>query len=65
MATIHIFNTPVNVRKTRVLDYYLNIRDGNGNFVKGMRFEGYSEHAFYDELKEFKEFYPKDYQFET
>lgn len=58
MATIIKFETPVDVNKTQMLDYYVNVYSAENQFVVGIRYKGYSGHAFCDELKGLESIYP-------
>lgn len=59
MTTIIRFDRPVNVNKTEMLDYYLNIYGPDNQFIEGYRYKGYSGNAFMDEIKSLYHRYPK------
>jgi hypothetical protein len=59
MAKVHSFTSPVDVNKSEMLDYYVNIFGPDKEFIVGYRYKGYSGNAFMDSLKELRIRYPK------
>ena len=59
MPKVHTFTSPVNVNKSEMLDYYVNIYGPNETFITAYRFKGYSGNAFMDEIKSLRYKYPK------
>jgi hypothetical protein len=50
MAKIHYFNTPVDLAKESIGNYYANLYK-DGKFVEGRHYEMYSGNAMMDEVK--------------
>lgn len=59
MAKVIRFDSPVDVNKTQMLDYYANVYGPNEQFVAGYRYQGYSGNAFADSLKDLHSTYPE------
>jgi hypothetical protein len=55
MAQIHKFNSPVDISKESIGNYYVNLYDfETGEFVEGRHYEMYSGNAMMDEVKDLK-----------
>ncbi len=59
MAKIFTFTSPVDVSKTEMLDYYVNIFGPNKTFITAYRYKGYSGNEFMDSLKDLYKQYPE------
>jgi len=56
MAKIHRFNTPVDLTKESIGNYYANLYDAKtGEFVEGRHYEMYSGNAMMDEAKDLRQ----------
>jgi hypothetical protein len=54
MAKIHRFDTPVDITKESIGNYYANLYK-DGKFVEGRHYEMYSGNAMMDEAKDLRQ----------
>ena len=55
MAQIHKFNSPVDLNKESIGNYYVNLYDSEtGEFVEGRHYEMFSGNMIMDEVKHLK-----------
>lgn len=55
MAQIHKFNSPVDLSKESIGNYYVNLYDSEtGEFVEGRHYEMFSGNMIMDEVKQLK-----------
>ena len=54
MAKIHIFNTPLDVDKETMGNYFVNIYDSTGEFVESRHYEWFTGTEMMDEIKDLK-----------
>ena len=55
MAKIHKFNSPVDLSKESIGNYYVNLYDSEtGEFVEGRHYEMFSGNIMMDEVKHLK-----------
>lgn len=55
MAQIHKFNSPVDLSKESIGNYYVNLYDSEtGEFVEGRHYEMFSGNMIMDEVKHLK-----------
>jgi hypothetical protein len=59
MAKVYSFTSPVDVNKSEMLDYYVNIFGPDKEFIIAYRYKGYSGNAFMDSIKDLRIQYPK------
>lgn len=60
MAHIYSFTSPVDVNKSEMLDYYVNIFGPDKEFIIAYRYKGYSGNYFMDSIKDLRSRYPKE-----
>lgn len=59
MAHIYSFTSPVDVHKSEMLDYYVNIFGPDKEFIIAYRYKGCSGSDFMDSIKDLRIQYPK------